>query len=56
MIFKRCESVNMAPLYLKNIPINCVHGCDIVGIALSSSRTTVNVIEKTVMTFNMKSN
>ena len=53
MIFKRCESVNTAPLYL---PINCVHECDLLGITLSSSKTTANVIEKTVMKFNMKSN
>ena len=55
-IFKRCESVNMAPLYCKNMPINCVHGCDLLGITLSSSRTADNVIEKAVMEFNMKSN
>ena len=56
MIFKRCESVNTAPLYFKNMPINCVHECDLLGITLSSSRTTANVIEKAVMKFNMKSN
>ena len=28
MIFKRCESVNMAPLYFKNMLINSVHECD----------------------------
>ena len=56
LIFKRCESVNTAPLYFKNMPINCVHECDLLGITLSSSRTTVNVIEKAVMKFNMKSN
>ena len=37
MIFKRCESVNTAPLYFKNMPINCVHECDLLGIILSSS-------------------
>ena len=56
MIFKRCESVNTAPLYFKNMPINCVHECDLLGITLSSSRTTANVIEKAVMKFNMRSN
>ena len=56
MIFKRCESVNTAPLYFKNMPIKCVHECDLLGITLSSSRTTANVIEKAVMKFNMKSN
>ena len=56
MIFKRCESVNTAPLYFRNMPINCVHECDLLGITLSSSRTTDNVIEKAVMKFNMKSN
>ena len=55
MIFKRCESVNTAPLYFKNMPINCVHECDLLGITLSSSRTTANVIEKAVVKFNMKS-
>ena len=56
MIYKRCESVNMAPLYFKNMPINCVHECDLLAITLSSSRTNNNVIEKAVMQFNMKSN
>ena len=56
MIFKRSESVNMVPLYFQNMPINCVHECDLLGITLSSSRTTDNVIEKAVMKFNMKSN
>ena len=56
MIFKRCESVNTNSLYFKNMPINCVHECDLLGITLSSSRTTANVIEKAVMKFNMKSN
>ena len=56
MIFKRCESVNMAPLYFKNIPINYVHECDLLGIQLSCSRTSDNVIEKAVMKFNIKSN
>ena len=54
MIFKRCE--NLAPLYFKNMPIMCVHACDLLGITLSSSRTTDTVIEKAVMKFNMKSN
>ena len=42
MIFKRCESENTAPLYFKNMPINCVHDCDLLGITLSSSRTNNN--------------
>ena len=37
------------------MPINSVHECDLLGITLSSSRTTDNVIEKEVMKFNMKS-
>ena len=37
------------------MPINCVHACDFLGISLSSSRTTDNVIKKPVMKFNMKS-
>ena len=56
MIFKRCDSVNTVPLYFKNMPLSCVHGCDLLGITLSSSRTTDNVIENIVMKFNMKSN
>ena len=32
MIFNRCDSVNIAPLYFKNMPINCVHECDLLGI------------------------
>ena len=55
MINKRCENVNMPPLYFQNKPRNCVHECTLLGITLSSSRTTDN-IEKTVMKFNMKSN
>ena len=54
-LFKRCEGVNMAILHFENTPIDCVHECDLLGITLSSSRTT-DVIEKTVMKFNMKSN
>ena len=46
----------MAPPYFKNMPINCVHERDLLGIILSSSRTTNNVIGKAVMKFNMKSN
>ena len=38
------------------MPIKCVHKCDLLGITLSNSRTTANVIEKAVMKFNMKSN
>ena len=38
------------------MPMNWVHECDLLGITLSSSRTTDNVIEKEVMKFNMKSN
>ena len=56
MIFKSCKSVNMALLYLKNMHINCVHECDLLGITLSSNRTTDNVIEKAVLKFNMESN
>ena len=56
MIFKRCESMNTAPLYLQNMPIKCVHESDLLGITLSSSRTTDNVLEKTFVKFNMKSN
>ena len=37
------------------MPINCVHECDLLGITLSSSKTTANVIEKAVMKFNIKS-
>ena len=55
MIFKRCVSANMDPQYFKNMPINCVHECNLLGMTLSSSRTTDNVIEKKVMKFNMKS-
>ena len=40
MIFKCCKSVNMAPLYFKNMPLNCGHECDLLGITLSGSRTT----------------
>ena len=56
MIFKRREIVNVAPLYFKGSPINCVHECDLLGITLSSNRTTDNVIEKAVMKCNIKSN
>ena len=56
MICKRREIVNVAPLYFKGSPINCVHECDLLGIILSSNRTTDNVIEKAVMKFNIKSN
>ena len=56
MIFKRreIEIVNVVPLYFKGSPINCVHECDLLGITLSSNRTTDNVIEKEVMKFNIK--
>ena len=56
MIFRHCESVNMAPLCFQKIPINCVHESDLLGIRLSSSRTTDNVIEKAVMKFKHKCN
>ena len=58
MVFKRREIVhiNVAPLYFDGLPINCVHDCDLLGITLSSNRTTNNVIEKAVMKFNIKSN
>ena len=49
MIFKRHDIVNVDPLYFKDSPINCVHECDLLGITLSSNRTTDNVIEKAVM-------
>ena len=48
MIFKRCENVNTAPLYFKNMLINYVHECDLLGITLSSSRTTANVWERQI--------
>ena len=58
MVFKRRKivHVNVAPLYFDSSPINCVHECDLLGITLSSNRTTDNVIEKVVMKFNIKSN
>ena len=56
MIFKRRETVNVAPLYFKGSPLNCVHECDSLAITLSSNITTDNVIEKAVMKFNIKSN
>ena len=58
MVFKRRElvHVNAAPLYFDGSPINCVHECDLLGITLSSNRSTDNVIEKAVMKFNIKSN
>ena len=34
MIFRRCGSVNMAPLYFGNMPIDCVRECDLLGITL----------------------
>ena len=48
MVFKRREMVhvNVAPLYFGGSPINCVHECDLLGITLSSNRSTDNVIEK----------
>ena len=36
--------------------INCVHECDLLGITLSSTRTTDIVIETAVMKLNMKRN
>ena len=48
--------VNVAPLYFDGSTINCVHECDLLGITLSSIRSTDNVIEKAVMKFNIKSN
>ena len=58
MVFKRRDivHVNVAPLYFDDSPINCVHECDLLGIPLSSNRTTDNVIEKAVMKYNIKSN
>ena len=55
MVFKSREivHVNVAPLYFDSSPINCVHECDLLGITLSSNRTTDNVIEKAVMKFNI---
>ena len=57
-VFKRCEivHVNVAPLYFDGWPINCVHECDLLGITLSSNRSTDSVIEKEVMKCNIKSN
>ena len=49
MIFKRREIVNVAPLYFKGSPINCVHECDVLGITFSSNRTTDNIIKKAAM-------
>ena len=48
--------VKVAPLYFGGSSINCVHECDLLGITLSSNRSTDNVIEKAVMKFNIKSN
>ena len=58
MFFKRREivHVNVAPLDFDGSPINCVHECDLLGLTLSSNRSTDNVIEKAVMKFNIKSN
>ena len=58
MVFKRRDivHVNVAPLYFDGSPINCVHEYDLLGITLSSNRTTDNVIEKEVMKFNIKRN
>ena len=56
MIFKRCESVNMAPLHFKNMHKNCVHECDLLGITLSSSRTMDTIIEKAIRKFYKKIN
>ena len=56
MIFKRHVIVNVAPLYFKGSPINCVHECDLLVITLASNRTTGNVIEKAIMKFNINSN
>ena len=56
LIFKRREIVNVAPLYFKGSTINCVHEYDLLGITLSSNRTTGNVIENAVMKFKIKSN
>ena len=58
MVFKhrKIVHVNVAPLYFDGSPINCVHECDLLGITLSSNRTTDNVIEIAVMKFNIKSN
>ena len=56
IIFKPREIVNVALLYFRGSHINCVHECDLLGITLSSNRTTDNVIEKEVMQFNIKSN
>ena len=51
-----CWKINMTPLYFKNMRINCVHECDLIGITLSSSGTTDHVIENAVIKFTMKSN
>ena len=57
MVFKRREivHVNVAPLYFV-FCVNCVHECDLLGIILSSNRSTDNVIEKAGIKFNIKSN
>ena len=55
MNFKRCESVNMAPLYFKNTPIGYVHECDLPGITLTNRRINNNILEKAIMEFSMKS-
>ena len=45
----------MGPLYFKDSPINFDHQCELLGIILSSSRTTDNVIENnTVMNLTLK--
>ena len=54
MVFKRREIVNVAPLYFNGSPKNCVHVYDLLGITLSSNRTSDNVIEKAVMKLNIK--
>ena len=46
----------MAPLYFKDSYIKYVHEYDLLGLILSSNRTTDNVIEKDVRKFNIKSN
>ena len=58
MVFKRREIVHVtvAALYFDGSPVNCVHECDLLGITLSSNRSTDNAIENTVMKFNIKSN
>ena len=46
MNFKHREIINVASPYFKDLPINCVHEYDLLGITLSSNITSDNDIEK----------